>query len=142
VAAHRQLVGWHGQSQVREPAGQFGQREAQLYPGQRLASALVDAEAEGKVLPRALHAVSGDAVSGLVSGAAAGASPPILIDTRFPGATLRITPVEDGPSTGGVRGLGRLFAGGARVDGTVPRAEGAGQAGSFVVLDDTAGVVL
>jgi len=47
VAAHGQLVGRHGQGQVREPAGQLGQRDAQLYPGQRLADALMDTEAEG-----------------------------------------------------------------------------------------------
>ena len=73
----------------------------------------------------ALHAVAGDAVAPLVS-AAAGGSLPILIDARSPAATLRITP----------------SAGGARVEGTAPRVEGAAQAGAFVVLDDTAGAVV
>ena len=59
VAAHGELVGWHGQGQVGEPAGQFGQRDAQFYPGQRLADALVDAEAEGQVLLRAALDVEG-----------------------------------------------------------------------------------
>ena len=58
-AAHGQLVGWHGQGQVREPAGQLGQRDAQLDPGQRLADALVDAEAEGHVLLRATLDIEG-----------------------------------------------------------------------------------
>lgn len=73
----------------------------------------------------ALHAVSGDAVAPLVSGAA-DAALPILIDARSPVATLRITPSADG----------------ARVEGTAPRVEGAAQAGTFVVLDDTAGAVI
>lgn len=93
----------------------------------------------------ALHAVSDAAVASLVSGAT-DASLPILIDTRSPAATLRITPsagnghAEDGPPTDCARAEGEPLAGGTRVEDELPagdvRAEGEPFAGNGRTEDE------